>query len=401
MRAYTQLIGAVVEIRGVVKEDVDIRASGESVIRLGDISYGSVPIRGTIWITTPNDRNAQRGDTITVTGKLSAGFGNFAATMYRSTITKVQRPQPGDIALHVRDSFAHIVREVIPEPQASLGLGYLLGQRRALPPDLSESLQIAGLTHVIVASGYNLTILVRLARRLFMRISRFSALAAASGMVLSFIAITGMSPSMARAGIVTGLSLLAWYYGRKISPFVLLPLAAAITVLINPGYAWGDIGWQLSFAAFAGVMIVAPLIQAYFFGDKKPGVIRQILGETISAQIATLPILIVAFGQMSNIALVANVLVLPLVPLAMLLVFASGIGMMILPVIGSLIAIPTTWVLQYMTGVASYLAQLPWALSEIKADVWFVAIYYIVLSGICFFMWRATCLSLKDANIIE
>ncbi len=78
-----------------------------------------------------------------------------------------------------------------------------------------------------------------------------------------------MSPSMSRAGLVAGLSLLAWYYGRRIHPLVLLPLAMAITVMVQPSYAWGDLGWQLSFAAFAGVLIGAPLIQAYFLATRK------------------------------------------------------------------------------------------------------------------------------------
>lgn len=207
------------------------------------------------------------------------GFGNFSSAVYRAKLLNVQRPEPGDVARQVRDWFADTVRRAIPDPQAALGIGYLVGQRRALPPELDEALQIAGLTHVVVASGYNLTILVRLARRLFVRVSKYLAAFAASGMIGSFVLITGASPSMSRAGLVAGLSLLAWYYGRKFHPLVLLPFAAAVTVLIDPSFAWGDLGWQLSFTAFAGVMIIAPLGQAYFFGDKKPGTIRQILGR--------------------------------------------------------------------------------------------------------------------------
>lgn len=399
--AYEPLIGVEVQLQGKVFEDVDQRADGQFVVRLGDIHYGKQKLPGVVWATVKNGETVQRSDRIEVGAKLSKGFGNFAAAMYRANVTSVERPQPGDIALGVRDWFGNLVRTVVPEPQVSLGLGYLLGQRRSLPSELSEALQIAGLTHVIVASGYNLTILVRLARRLFMRISRFSALAAAGGMVVSFMAVTGMSPSMARAGLVTGLSLLAWYYGRRFHPLVLLPLAAAVTVLSNPSYAWGDIGWQLSFAAFAGVMILAPLLQAYFFGDKKPGLIRQIMGETVSAQIATLPILIVAFGQISNVALIANLLVLPLVPLAMLLVFVTGVSVWVLPFLAGLVAMPTTWLLRYMTHIAEWLAALPWAVNEVTFGWWFVVVFYVALGVTCIYMKRATGLRLSYVNITE
>jgi competence protein ComEC len=175
-----------------------------------------------------------------------------------------------------------------------------------------------------------------------------------TAMILAFMAVTGMSPSMSRAGLVAGLSLAAWYYGRKIHPLVLLPLAAAVTLLVNPQFGWNDLGWQLSFAAFAGVIILAPLLQRYFFGDKEPGAIRQVAGETLSAQIFTLPLLVMAFGMMSNVALLANVLILPLVPLAMLLVFLAGIFATV-PLLGAVIAAPTTWLLSTFASSATLL----------------------------------------------
>jgi competence protein ComEC len=401
LRAYEPLFGATVRLKGVVAEDADQTANGQMVVRMKAVQYDGTSLPGTIWVTLMGSPSIHRSDHVVIGGKAQQGFGNFAAVMYRASVQNVERPHPGDVALAVRDWFAELVRKVVPEPEASLGLGYLLGQRRSLPTDLSDALRVAGLTHVIVASGYNLTILVRLARRLFMRISRFSALAAAGGMVLSFIAVTGMSPSMARAGLVTGLSLLAWYYGRKVHPLVLLPFAAAVTVVIQPSYAWGDMGWQLSFAAFGGVMILAPLLQAYFFGNKKPGVIRQIMGETVSAQIATLPILIVGFGYISNVALIANLLVLPLVPLAMLLVFMTGISVWLVAPLGALLALPTEWLLSYMTHIATWLSGLPWAQSELQVGGWFIVVYYIILTIACWYMWRATRLHLRDSAITD
>lgn len=399
--AYQQLVGKTVELRGVVKEDASEQAGGTWVLRLGDVRYSEQSLPGTIWVTVAGAPPAQRSDTVTVKSKVKEGFGVMAASMYRASVVNVQRPNPGDVALGVRDWFAELVRQAIPEPQASLGLGYLLGQRRSLPPELSEALQIAGLTHIVVASGYNLTILVRLARRLFEKVSRYTALLAASGMVLSFMAITGDSPSMARAGLVTGLSLLAWYYGRKFHPLVLLPIAAAVTVLANPSYAWGDIGWLLSFAAFAGVMILAPLLQAYFFGDKKPGLVRQIMGETIAAQLATLPILVVSFGQLSLVALVANAAVLPLVPLAMLLTALAGAGALVLPAAVSLVGLPASWLLGYMVWVAEKLAGLPWAMVEVALPWWGALVAYSVLIAACIYMKRTTGYALRQVNIVE
>lgn len=401
LTVYKNMYQAELKIAGRVSEDADIGKHDELLLRLDNLRISGRNLPGKIWVSTSTKFDIKRSDIVTVEGKLQPGFGNFAGAIYQAEIIRVQRPQPGDVARQVRDWFADGVHRAVSEPQASLGLGYLVGQRRALPPELAQALVIAGLTHVVVASGYNLTILVRFARRLFNKISKYLAALVSGTMIFIFIMITGMSPSMSRAGLVAGLALAAWYYGRKFHPLVLLPFAAAITLLINPSYGWGDLGWQLSFAAFAGVMILAPLLQAYFFSDKAPGDVRRILGETISAQIVTLPILVLAFGQFSNVAVIANLLILPLVPLAMLLTFIAGIGGLIFPSIGFLFGFLAQWLLTYMTTVTEYLAKLPWAQGEIQITQWHVTLAYVVIVGICIYLWRITKYDLRNTNLVE
>lgn len=397
---FTPLYGKLITLEGYIKDDADTGTAGQIVIRLDNIVINGKSMSGVLWISTDNV-DVKRGDKLILHGQLREGFGNFAGVVYRATIDEIIRPEPGDIARVVRDWFADGVRQALPEPESSLGLGYLLGQRRALPADLALALQIAGLTHVVVASGYNLTILVRLARRLFVKVSKYLSALSAVLMIVSFMAITGISPSMSRAGLVSVLSLVAWYYGRKFHPIILLLVAVAVTVIINPSYAWGDLGWQLSFAAFAGVMIIAPLAQCYLFGEKKPGFVGQVLGETVSAQLATAPIIILAFGQFSNVAIISNLLILPLVPLAMFLTFVAGLGGLVLPGLATIIGAPATWLLHYMVSVAEYLASLPWAMSAVDIKWWVIVIYYATLIGVCLYMWRKTKYSLRDTNLVE
>lgn len=401
LRVYRSLYDNAVEISGHVSDDVDIGKGGALVLRLKSVTNHSHALPGKLWISASTKYDIKRGDIVKIKGVLSPGFGNFAGAMYRAQIVKVQRPEPGDVARRVRDWFADNIRVAVPDPQAALGIGYLVGQRRALPPELDQALQIAGLTHIVVASGYNLTILVRLARRLFVKVSKYLSALSASLMIIAFVGITGASPSMSRAGLVAGLSLAAWYYGRKFHPLILLPFAAAVTVLIDPSYAWNDLGWQLSFAAFAGVMIMAPLLQRYFYGEKNPGLLRQILGETISAFIMTLPILVVAFGQVSNVAIIANILVLPFVPLAMLLTFVAGVGGLLFPSFAEIIGTPATILLGYMVQVADYLSKLPWAMTEVQLHGYIAGIMYVIIIAAMIWMWRATKYNLRDSNIVE
>lgn len=401
LQIFDPLIGKQVTLEGRVREDPVQNDKKQLVLQCDRIVIADHKLPGVVWVSIIGSADIKRGDEVVVVGELSDGFGTFSGVMYMAKITTITRPFPGDMGRVVRDWFAGAVRVAIPEPQASLGIGYLTGQKSALPSDLSEALQIAGLSHIVVASGYNLTILVRLARRLFMRISKYVSVLASSVMVVCFVAVTGLSPSMTRAGLVSGLSLATWYYGRQFHPFVLLPFAAAITVLIQPSYAWGDLGWLLSFSAFAGVMIIAPLFQRFFFGAEKPGTLRQILGETVAAHIVTIPIIVLSFGVVSHVAIVANLLVVPLVPLAMLLTFISGVVAVVLPSIAPLAALPVTWVLTYMTSTAQYLAGLPWAQTELQGQWWMVAMYYIGLIAICVYMKKVTGFALRETNIIE
>lgn len=394
---YHELIGQTLSVRGKVREDSDIGKRGEVVIRLGNISVEGREIAGSIWVSSSDNAEIKRGDVVTVRGKVAEGFGSFAASIHSSELLSVERPVPGDIALRVRDWFAGGVRRSVPDPEASLGIGYLVGQRRSLPEELDNALQVTGLTHVVVASGYNLTVLVGMSRRLLLGVSKFLAIFLSSATTVGFVLVAGISPSMSRAGLVTALGLLAWYYGRKFHPVVLLTVAAAVTLIVNPSYGQGDLGWQLSFTSFAGVLILAPLLQSYFFGATKPSIIRQVFFETTCAWICTVPLIILAFGQFSNVAILANLLVLPLIPLAMILTFIAGSVALLLPATASIVGLPALLVLGYMTRVASYLGDVSWAQTTVEITPYLATVYYIGLVLVCGYIWQRTKFSFMES----
>lgn len=398
---YKDMHGKRVQIVGIVREDGDVNKRGELVLRIGGIKAQGRDLAGELWVTTANRAGIARSDRVTIDGKLLPGFGSFVGSVQHAEIVSVERQQPGDVALTVRDDFSRHIEEGLGGAAASLGEGFLLGQKRGLPEELTSALKVAGLTHIVVASGYNLTILVRLARRLFEKVSKFLSLFSSLLLVGAFISITGFSPSMTRAGLVSLLALWAWYYGRRFHPVTLLSFVGAMTLLINPSYAWGDLGWQLSFAAFAGVMIVAPLVHAYFFGEEKPNWLVQILIETISAQVATVPIILFVFGQLSNVSPLANLLIVPFVPFAMLLVFVAGIGGYVLPQFASVIAWPAQTLLDAMVGVINWCANLSWAQTTIALEWWGVVLWYLVLGLACWYIWSVTKYRFGRSSIVE
>lgn len=398
LKAYEPYYGKTVSMQGVVLEDATYNSRGQQQLKLVNIQIADQRLAGVVWLSGDPQPGIKRGDTLTVQGNLIKGFGNIPASLHRARLLAIERPVPGNAMLRFRDWFADGIRRAIPEPASSLSVGYLVGQKSALPEEVSQQLKVVGLTHVVVASGYNLTILVGFARRFFARYSKYLAALVSVLLVLSFMVMTGLSPSMSRAGLVALLGLAAWYYGRSMHPVVLLSFSAAITAVWRPAYVWGDIGWYLSFTAFAGVMILAPLLRKYFFGQKQLGVIRQTLMETTAAQILTLPIILYSFGEYATYALLANILVLPLVPLAMLFTFFAGVGGVILPGVASVFGWPARFILMSNLWVVATIARLPGASGQITFSLTAMIICYGALIGLLVYLWRTTNYNFRQSE---
>jgi competence protein ComEC len=248
---------------------------------------------------------------------------------------------------------------------ASFGLGILIGQRSTLPEAVHDDLLKVGLVHIIAVSGYNLTIILRACHRLLGTRSKYQTLVLSVTLICTFLLITGASASIVRASIVSGLSLLAWYYGRNFKPVTLILLAAAITALASPLYVWSDLGWYLSFLAFYGVLVLAPQIRYRFVPPRwRSSVLLCVALESLCAELMTLPLILYIFGQMSHASLVANVVIATLVPLAMLLTLIAGLaGSFVMPIAGWL-AWPAVVLLTYMLDTAHLLASVPHIFTE-------------------------------------
>jgi len=186
------------------------------------------------------------------------------------------------------------------------------------------------------------------------------------------------------------LSLAAWYYGLRVRPAVLISLAAALTAFLNPFYIWGDLGWYLSFLAFFGIMVIAPAVSARLF-SRQPKLLTAIVLETLSAEIMTLPLIMMSFSQLSLIALAANALVVPLVPFAMLLsAIAAGAGA-IVPQLAGWLAWPARLLLTYMLDVIHLLANLPSIFIHRSISISYMLVLYgLVLAVVAILRHRAS-----------
>lgn len=328
-----------------------------------------------------------QGDEVEVTGKLYPGFGAYQGRMSFSLLSvKAHHPS---VVSEIRRRFVAGMQTALPEPLAPFAMGLLVGQRATLPAEIKQDLLMVGLTHIIAVSGYNLTIILQASRRLLGKKSKRISTFLTISLIGVFLLLTGASASIVRAAIVSLLSIGAAYYGRNFKPLNLICFAAVITAWANPVYLWSDLGWYLSFLAFFGVMILAPLLQARLPGKWHKSIVGAVALESICAEIMALPFVLHIFGQMSRVGLIANVLVVAFIPLAMLLGLIAGLAGMLFGSVAGWFAWPATILLNYMLDTAHILAGLPNIFVEgIGLSLWQMISLYTMTALFIAALWR-------------
>src|SRR3990167_4480094 len=313
------------------------------------------PLAGGFRISGFGEPMVYRGDRVQISGKLYPMRGANQARIAYAQLKRTGLDSSWINSFTRRLSAG--MQTALPEPNSSFGLGLLIGQRNTLPSELTNQLVMVGLVHIVAVSGYNLTILVRAMAKLKLG-SKYQRLLASLLLIGVFILMTGFAASIFRAAIVSVLSLWAWYFGRKIRAILILVFTAAITALVNPFYIWGDLGWYLSFLAFYGVLIIAPMAARRLFA-RRPRLLMMVVLETLAAEIMTLPLIMATFNQLSLVGLLTNVLVVPLIPFAMLFaVIAAAAGMLVAPFAGWL-AWPANLLLTYILDIVRLFAKIP------------------------------------------
>lgn len=380
---FTQLVNQKITISGILTEDPDVETNTTKV-KLKNITLNENNIEGLVYIQLAGSNlNLQRDDKITVTGKITEGFGNFSGAMYRPTLDAVYRAEPGDIFLNLRNWFAERVKKYVPEEESKLSLAYLLGMKNGLDDDMMEILRLVGLTHIVVASGTHLGIITSFMKKIFGKISKFAGVFFSILLILVFGGIIGWTASITRAAIVTILSLTFWYVGREFEPWRLILLAMATTLIIDPTFLI-NIGWLLSFGSYIGIMILTPIVTRFFYGEDEPNKVMEILIATISAQLLCIPVTFYYFGCMSIISLLANLLILPTIPIAMGVTFATGV--LAFPIIGDILGKITEIIIKYHTIVMEFCSKQTMFLIEIEpGDARIFLLYIVILAPFVIF----------------
>ncbi len=286
-----------------------------------------------------------------------------------------------------KNVFVEKYEKVINEPESSLLGGLLLGLKQGLGKEWSDILRNAGIIHIVVLSGYNITIVAQFLMKLFGFLQLRYRLSLGIISIIAFAVMTGGSATVVRASLMALIVLLAEFIRRKYDVTRALILAGVLMVFQNPQILVFDLSFQLSFLATVGLIYVSPIIEKYLRIIPEKLGFREIITATIATQIFVLPFLLYSIGTFSSVSLIVNILVLPIIPFAMLFGFLAGIFGFIFAPISILFGFITYWLLNYALSTAKFFGELPFAaytVPQFSAVLMFI-LYAILISGI--FYW--------------
>lgn len=401
----SQFYGQKVQVVGVISEEPDER-SDKTNLTLSQLSINEKPIHSKLLVSVKPYPQYEYGEHLSLQGKIlepkeypDFSYKNYLsrfgidAIVYLPKITAA----PGNFGnpiklgiLRFKKVFVGNLAKILPEPQNSFLGGLLLGARHSIPQELTDQFNRTGTSHIVAVSGYNITIIAAAIDWLLQwfglrkRLSFILAVLA----ILVFVIMTGATASVVRAGIMGTLLLVALNIGRMNVVANSLAFTAVAMLLFNPQILAFDVGFQLSFAALLGIVYIVPLIDRYFLW--LPKFFREYFLATLSAQVFTLPILMFNFGQLSLVAIIANILVLPAVPITMLFGFLTGLAALI----WTKLALPftaITWLLlTYITKVIGFFSSLSFASLSLHINILGMSLYYLSLILILFYfyLWK-------------
>ncbi len=278
------------------------------------------------------------------------------------------------------------------EPYASFVAGVLYGYRGGLGT-LSTDFNRTGVTHIVAVSGFNITIIASVfaATLVYLLVPRKKAFWIVSFAILLFVLFTGASGSAVRAAVMALLVLTSRQMGRTSRMDNVLLLTVALMSFANPFTLIWDVGFQLSFLSTCGLVYLSPHLQKYFSRVPTFLNLQESLTATLAAMIFTLPLILFEFGRLSIVALLVNILVVPVVSFIMAFGFATLFSSFIFWPLAEIIAFITYILLAYVVVVVRFFSQLPWAAVSVPLPWWGMLGLYI------FFIFSLIKLEKKSA----
>ena len=388
------LVGRVATVTGRVADDPRLSAAGGEVLVEPDrISFGASQVSGigNLMVRWRGPTQAGFGDQVKATGKLMLprdlpAFDRRAYLAQRHVYVELHATSfnivsdgsgPATFPAWLRTHYASALNDALPPPHAGVLMGVVLGIRQGIPPALQNALIATGLVHLLVLSGLKVAVFARIVQGALRPVMGTFATWPALALIALYAMVGGATPAAVRAAVMGGLAIAAARLGRPTHVWTSLSLTAAAMLGWHPELAW-DVGFQLSFAGTAAIILLTPTIEKRL--TFMPAVLREPFAVTCAAQVGTVPMMATDFHLLSPIAPLTNALVIPILPVliaAGLLIGALGF----VPEIARIAAIPVAGLLAYLEQISFIFARVPAAAIPIaRFPTWVGLAYYSAIA---------------------
>lgn len=395
---FTQNLGATISLTGTVVAAPNIREKNQHII----VAVSKENEHTRILAITSLAQSVRYGERVRIYGKLAkpkpfsteygrsfrydrylAAKGVFAL-MQHASLTEVAPPTGvwargyGQL-IGIKQSFLYGLGAALPEPAASLAGGLVAGGTQGLGASLLRDFIRSGLIHIVVLSGYNVMIVAETVLAALAFLSRRRAAVLAALVIGVFVLAAGAGAASIRAGIMAMFALLARATGRTYDVTRALVLTALLMLLWNPLLLTYSVGFDLSVIATLGLILGMPLLEPRLTFIKNT-FLRETFAATTTAQISVIPLLLYVNGLFSLVALPANLLVLPFVPIAMAASALAGFAGLVMPTLAPIVGLPAYVLLSYITRVVHTASTLPLAAFAVPSFsfVWVMGAYSLL-----------------------
>ncbi len=429
----SSLVNSEQSMVGVVSDEPDERENNTKLIveitevktlgglnqPTGQMSYQDIKGGVKILLTVPHYPQFDYGDEIVFSGSLGRPE-NFStengrefdyirylakdSIFYQMFYPKVELLSQGkgnivkEKLFALKKSFLGEVKQIIPEPEVSLLGGLLIGTKQSLGQKLQDDFRRVGLIHIVVLSGYNVTIISEFIMGMLSFLPKMIGTSLGALSIILFAIMVGGSATIIRASIMALLVLLARVTGRVSDMTRALFLAGFVMVLHNPQIVVFDPSFQLSFMATLGLISLSPKLNSIFKFVPTKFYLRETVSATISTQIFVLPLLLYMMGELSLVAVFVNLLVLMFIPLTMLFGFLTGIFSYLSVWLALPFSYVTYFLLTYELKVVEFFAGLPFATVKVN---FFPFYLMLIIYGVYFIFLKIYTKSVEDIKILE
>ncbi len=310
----------------------------------------------------------------------------YSPRMYRSSVgggNVLKR-----ILFSIKRAFLNSISRAIPPPEVALGGGLVVGAKENLGKELEDDLRRAGVIHMVVLSGFNVTVIAQTVLFLLSFLSRRNKFICGVVGIILFTILTGGTPTVVRSALMTCAVLFADLIRREYNVLRSLIIAGMMMLMSNPYLLLYDTSFELSFLATMGLILLTPHIEDCIHWVHNTS-LRSILSSTLATQIFVLPLILLRTGQVSLVGLGANILIVPFIPLTMLGVTITGCLGFVHQGISVVVGLLSSYLLSYELAVVRIFAHIPFAVIQIKGfSVWMVIVSYMVYASILWWLNR-------------